>query len=272
MKKNTLTFALSFAMIALVIAALFYVMPRSEPAASAQDTYPAFPTPTTLPTSVPGFIEQKLQPYAQSEISVQTVNGVEMAAANFRIEEGEFRADVCFQTPDSNDWVYYKVMAQIDDVELRLALFESFEMVQTSANGERRFITRIGNPPITSNQVISSGSFPDYRCDTLKFRPSLDNQTLQSDYVRLTVFAIGGTPNEGAGCATSEAMQSILDDKDLGIKIACAQTESGTKTEILEKPQSMSEEEARQHLDEAFQQMFVREGPWVFEGTVTTMP
>ncbi len=53
------------------------------------------PTPTPYPTAWPGVTSQILGKYAHSEVVTKTVYGVEMSAANYRIENAELKLDFC---------------------------------------------------------------------------------------------------------------------------------------------------------------------------------
>jgi|GEM_PF-2322323 hypothetical protein len=242
---------------------------KHQSVASAQDTYIKFPPPTAYSTSIPNFSALKLQKYVNSEVSTQLINGVEMSAGNFRVENNEFNADICFQVPDSNGWTHQNVVAHFGSSELVPYGGMTFERVETLPNGERYLETFLGNPPVLEKQNMPIDGSPDYSCDTLKFRLEAIHDIPSN--VTLTVYTIGGTPREGQECAASETVQSILDAEGVGIKIGCVKNNSGTQTEILEKSASMSEEEANRHISDAFQKAFVIEGPWVFQGKVTTL-
>lgn len=259
-------FAVAFSLAFLLVNAFT----GSKVEVSAKDNYEKFPTPTPYATSVPNFIEQKIQPHAKAEVSAQTVRGVEMAATNFRVENGKFMADICFQTPDNNAWMIQDLAAHAGSIKLIPNESWTFEKVYTLPNGERHLVTYVLNSPYFNDQIIPTDGTPDYRCDTIIFLiPSDVNQPI--DNVIVTVYKVGGTPNRYQECSANETYQSILDDKNLGIKIACRMDDFGERTDILEKPQGMSEEEALRLIAEAYRQAFVIEGPWVFQGKVTTL-
>ena len=113
-------------------------------------------------------------------------------------------------------------------------------------------------------------SVPNYRCDTLLFAVNTV-QRVYSGTASLTIKNVHIIPKNG--CDVMKMIQSILDERKLGIKIACTETGSNglynAEIQVLEKPQGMSEEQAQQYIAEARRKATTIDGPWVFEGTVT---
>ncbi len=242
---------------------------KSESAASARELYRTLPTPTPYPTSLPGFTSQVMEKYARSEVITQTVNGVEMSAANFRLENNALKVEVCFQTPNNNDW-FSNASIQIGNEEIPADEMTIFEIAETLGNGQKQIITNQGDPPQLDWRTVPSNGQPDYRCDTLGFR--LSSMPLPSD-VTLIIKSIVSTPREGDGCAEHrEVVQSLLDAKAARIRIDCAQNdfEFGARTRyvIVEKPSSISQDEAMQLISNILRELFTINGPWVFAGTI----
>jgi hypothetical protein len=242
--------------------------------ASRNNSSPAFaeelpknlPTPTPYATSMPRVSAQVLEKYARSEILTQIVSGVEMSATNFRLEKNNFYVDVCFQTPDDNDWIYQGVKIQIGDVDIPPYEFTRFESVSTFPNGQRVLTTFLGDPPQLVSENIVSNELPDYRCDTLGFHVGAK---MFERKVSLYINSIGSTPREGAGCMTTrDKVQSVLDANGTDIKIDCVLQESGSTTSIASKPDTLSQEDAKLLVAEAFHEIFTIEGPWIFTGSI----
>lgn len=227
------------------------------------------PTVTqTIPA--PSISRGALQKYANADIKTQTVNGIDMSVSNFRIEGRLLKVNVCFTAPNNKEWTIGEGFAQIGDKKIRLLGANNLEISETLDDGTGRIII-ISGKDINVEKV--NYSVPNYRCDTLLFLFNTE-QMVHTHAVSLTVKNIRFATNEGHVCASVEMAQSIMDEKNLGIKVACAQIDSNglssADIKILEKPQNMSEEQARQHIYEAQLQAMIIDGPWVFEGTVTS--
>lgn len=227
------------------------------------------PTLTTQTAPVSSVSRDALQKYSDADIQTKIVNEIEMSASNFKIEGRLLEVNVCFTAPDNKEWTIGEGFVQIGDDKLLLRGAQNLEISQALDNG-------VGEVTIISGGNINvektNYSVPNYRCDTLSFVVN-DKQMGYSGMVSLTVKYINALPNEGQLCAPMETAQSILDKKNLGVKITCTQTDSnglsGAEIKILEKPQNMSEEQAQQYISEARREATTIDGPWVFEGIVT---
>lgn len=248
MKIKNIVFAIVAT--AMLIAAIFIAGAKNNeriPPVAAEGLKVKIDTPTPYATSIPSFVVQVLQKHARSEVLTRTVHGVEMSAANFRVEGDDFKVDVCFQPPNGNDWIYATPVIQFGN-ETRV-IYESttFDRIATLQNGEKWLTTFLGNPPQIENKKIDPNSLPDYSCDTLKFH--LQNAMLSR--VVLKIPTINGILPEGNGCQNRDTLQSILNAKGLGIKLDCALEGYRGKITIAEKPENMNDEEARKLMGQA---------------------
>ncbi len=204
--------------------------------------------------------------YASADIETQTINGIEMSVSNFRVNGSLFEVNICFAAPDNREWMVGEGFVQTDSNKILLLGSKSLEISRNLNNGIGQ-ITIISDGNI--NVEKTNYSVPNYRCDTLQFVMGAGAMQFPAT-ISLTIKNIHAFPQ---GCTTEEAAQSLLDEKNLGIKIACTETGSnglsGVEIEILEKPQGMSEEQAQQYISEARREAITIDGPWVFEGTVT---
>lgn len=245
---------------------LTYTSNNNPPSVSAGQLPNNLATPTPYATSIPGISAQVLEKFADTEVTTQMVNGVEMSAANFRSKKNDFYVDVCFQMPDDNDWIYQEVKIQFGNVEIPPYEFTRFESISTLSNGQRVLTTFLGDPPQLVSENIEVKDFPDYRCDTLGFHISAE--MIETD-VTLYIGSIGSTPREGEGCtATRDKVQSILDANDTEIQIDCVQQESGSTTFITSKPSAISQEDAEALVSKAFREVFTITGPWIFTASI----
>ncbi|GER78398.1 MAG: hypothetical protein M5U11_03595 [Anaerolineales bacterium] len=255
--------------LALVIFASAYDGGKAKSFALAKDLYGDLPTPTLYPTSLPGISARVLQKIASTEIQTVSANGIEMSAANFRLENNEVKVDICFQTPNNNDWIS-DASLQIGNEKVPAYGGTTFEKMETLEDGQKRITTYLGNPPKLNWSMSPSDGQPDYRCDTLAFR--LGDAAFPAQVV-LQIRSIVSTPNEGEGCAEYRDMvQSILNARSDGIKVDCSQNdfEFGARTRftIVEKPVSMSQEQAEQLVSKIFYESFTINGPWIFTQTL----
>jgi len=283
-KRNTTLFAL---MVIVVFSILFVPSCSSEKTATLASTpltkelltatqdmptqlVSDLPTVTqTIP--VPSISRDALQKYASADIETQTVNGIEMSVSNFRISGRLLEVDACFTAPNNKEWTIGEGFAQIGDKKIRLLGAKNLEISETLDDGTGRIII-ISGKDINVEKV--NYSVPNYRCDTLSFLLNTE-QMVHTREVSLTVKNIHFAINEGHVCAPVEMAQSIMDEKNLGIKVACTQIDSNglssADIKILERPQNMSEEQAQQYISEAARQATFIDGPWVFEGAVTVV-
>jgi hypothetical protein len=227
------------------------------------------PTLTTQTAPVSGVSRDALQKYANAGIETKTINEIEMSVSNFRIEDNFLKVNICFAAPDNRQWTIGEGFAQVGDNKLLLLESQNLETSRTLDNGTGQ-VTVISDKNI--NVEKTNSSVPNYRCDTLVFVVN-EEQRIYSGAISLTVKYINAFPSVGQLCAPVGIAQSLLDEKNLGIKIACTETGSnglsGVEIKILEKPQDMSEEQAQQYIAEARREATTIDGPWVFERTVT---
>lgn len=225
------------------------------------------PTLVTQNTPASSISRDALQKYASADIETQTVNGTEMSASNFRIEDKFLKVNICFTNPNNQEWSLGEAAVQIGNDKVLPFGGSTLEVSRNLGDGLGE-ITTISDKNINLEKI--NYSVPNYRCDMLLFLVDA-KQAGYSGTVALTVKNINMVPK--GVCETTETIQRILNEKKLGIKIACAETGSdglyGAQIKILEKPQNMSEEQAQQYISEARREVITIDGPWVFEGTVT---
>jgi hypothetical protein len=224
------------------------------------------PTLTTQTAPVSSVSRDALQKYASEKIETQTINGIEMSASNFRVNGSLFEVNICFTAPDNREWMIGEGFIQTENNRILLLGSKNLEISRNLEDGIGE-ITIISDGNINVEKI--NYSVPNYRCDTLQFVVDTGGKQYP-EAVSLTINNIHTFPQ---GCMTTETIQSILDEKHLGIRVSCTETDSNglssVKIEILEKPQGMSEEQAQQYIAEAQRQATFINGPWVFEGTVT---
>lgn len=270
MKKITAALLILATMVGLSFI-LFAPAYGQEGVATVAPTQQTEATPALAAQNTPisSISRDALQKYASADIKTQIVNGIEMSISNFRIEDNFLKVNICFMAPDNREWTIGEGFTQFGDEKLLLRGAKNLEISETLDDGTGQIII-ISGKDINIEKV--NYSVPNYRCDTLRF--GIDAKQLgYSGTVSLTVKYINALPNEGQLCTPVKMAQNIMDEKNLGIKIACTETGSnglsGVEIEILEKPQGMSEEQAQQYISEARREATTIDGPWVFEGTVT---
>lgn len=247
----------------------FYVSRRSATAVSADEIPQNLPTPTPYTISTPGLSAQVLQKFSQSDVVTQTAQGIEMSAANFRIENNELLVDVCYLLPSSADWIIRDATIQIEEKTIRYHASTAIEISQTLENGMQQvtfYPSESSNGITQGSEVLESDGLPDYRCDTVSFR--LEGNSAPSDFT-VVIRSIIAPPAEGEECTSyRDNVQSILDAEDSGIRLDCVKQEYGSITSIAEKPESMSDEEAQRLINEAKYKITTIDGPWIFTGSI----
>jgi len=183
-------------------------------------------THTTLP-------ENTYSPPTATPAS-QTVSSEHVQASNFRIEGGDFMADICFERPSRADWLIS------GDTYLEAA-------------GETIRVFEIGLlDPATE---IDSAQ----RCDSMRF--PTDN--LDITEFRIVVPRLETSFPDHLDCP---AAQAKLDAAHSGITIRCVEGEGFYGPELVNKPSTLTEADAHKMIYEAFIESLA--GPWVFEGTL----
>jgi hypothetical protein len=264
-----------WALIGIVLLVSLGLIKKQEytPVASAQDRYKDLATVTPYAPSVLGVSENALQKYAHSEIITNSAHGIQISVTNFRIDGNAFKADVCFQYPNNGDWAIGEAIIQTQNVEIPFSEGRLMESSRTLSNGDKRLTTfpDTNSVKITmpDSKIVNDG-LPDHRCDALLFRLP---PGLMPSRVKLTIKYITASPREGQGCYEyREATQSILKSKGMNIRIDCSQNDPGSSTRtrfiVVEKPNSMSQEEAEKHMRTAYRESYTIQGPWVFESDV----
>ncbi|MBI3173009.1 MAG: hypothetical protein HYZ25_04780 [Chloroflexi bacterium] len=239
---------------------------RNTETASAANLPDHFPTPTAYATALPGVSVQVMQKFAQGEILTQTAQGVEISAANFRIEKDNLKVDVCYQLPKGEDWLVGIAVAKIGDKEIVYDENPAIETSRTLENGKKQIMSSQTNPssgvvePVFAE--MDSNDLPDYRCSTIVFR--LEPDTIVSN-VSVTIPNLTLAQKGSEGCNYIQTVQSVLDAEKTGIRLDCVTQDYGVFTSIAEKPASMSDEEAQQLVSEVRRKIFTVEGPWTFE-------
>lgn len=275
--KTKLLFVLLIIPAALLMAGLGMSMANAGGLAKKGDKGPTALSASSMPSSTVKVIEEfnlddptkpyisamALQKYAHSEIQTQVRQGIELSVANFRIED-ELLVDACFPLPDKSDWRIWRAVARVEEETLLLSTIRPLEYGQTLANGKKRITTF---PPGSYIQFeeVEADEVSDYVCETLGFRkPSTD---VDLSNVTLVIESIGALPREGEVCSIYfNKVQAILESRKSGIKLDCAQDEWGERIRIIEKPVTMSQEEAEQIVSS--DEFFTITGPWIFKGGV----
>lgn len=265
MKTKIIGFAILAGVFFLLTTLFFVNKNETATVVSAKERYVNHTTPTPFATHVPGVSVQALQKHARSKIVTSSVRGVEMSAANFRVEDNLLMADICLQVPNSNDWSFGDSKIRFGDVEVLAAGGFLLERLNTSPNGEKTLTTFIPKHGVEMKKNYST-DLPSYFCVTIEFR--LDNNHVPTRVV-LTINRLRSSAHLGEECNYLDAIQSIIDSKGAGIKIDCThRSDTGSGLMIVEKPGNMNQQAAEKLLADAYNQMFLIEGPWVFQGEV----
>jgi hypothetical protein len=211
---------------------------------------------------------------ASAEVNVaagqllQTVNGVEVSAANFRLEGNQVKADVCFDRPDDSDWIIRKASLQFGKEGVNYFGFNPIEVRDLAVNGQQRVITfEAGRKDVHFEQAADGQK--GRRCDTLHFEVPPDADL--SNFT-IAIHAIIANPREGEFCTTYlDKLQKVHDARNTGIRLQCTEEAGITNATIVAKPASMSQEEAE---NIAFSKELLIEavgirGPWTFTGSLS---
>lgn len=238
------------------------------------------PTFNPFPTSTPGVAGRAIQKFARSEILTTSVNGIEMSATNFRLEknvvnENIIKLDLCFQYPDNRGWIISEGVIWMGDNKFLLDQVAGLELTRTSSNGQKEitiFPSAVTSVSTITWHTVESDGLPDYRCDIVSFRIRGDTRQVFPLPFKMVIEKIDAFPNEGEGCYEHhETVQAILDSKASGIKIGCEKSHNQftfSRFVVIEKPATISEEEAKKQISKAYEESYTLNGPWVFEGNI----
>lgn len=189
------------------------------------------------PTATP-FMSESYPTAAADSISVdQLVSGVNVHVERAWQEGKQVYADVCFTLPDASDWTIWNASLKYADVVLQ-------EYGAT----------------LLSSQEPSGDGQPAQRCDTLEFYVPPDANL---STVTVSIGAIASFPRQEDYCVIyMPKIQQVLNERGIGITLACSDVNGVMTMQITGKPNSMSQEEAEQlvYSDE----FFSISGPWEF--------
>lgn len=200
----------------------------------------------------------------------QKVNGILVTADNFRRENNKLLLDVCYEFPTNLDWTIWD--AHLDDgVSGSLAWDKADPIIirDPPVDGKQKVTpferTQVGVKVGEPRWEDASDTTMGLRCDTLYF----DGVSEVSTHLTFTLDAIAAYPSEGEECdpAYLAKYQAALDARNIGIKVDCRHEEYTSGVEVLDKPASMSLDEAENilHSNDLFLDLRGIRGPWVFE-------
>lgn len=210
----------------LIVLGLTTAACASQTGTPAPSASPSLPPAVTSEPSLP-------PPFPQT----QTVNGLEVELLNARILDGQLTIDMCHQMPTQEDWI---VGPDAEDAYVTI--------------GEARHnLTGFG---ILYYRTSYKSVENTHRCDALTFdvanpNPGKMNLTLNEFYTSVP---------EVPDC---EATQKKLDEAETGISFTCDAGPGYFNYTITQKPETMSENDARTIVFDAFSSH--ARGPWVFE-------
>lgn len=189
--------------------------------------------PTATPFIAPSY------PTAQAQVVSpdQQVNGINVHVERAWVEGKQVNADVCYTLPDASDWTIWNASLKYADVVLQ----------------------EYGSTLLRTQEPTGNGQ-PGQRCDTLEFYVPPDADLSN---VTVSIGAIAAFPRQEDYCAIyMPKIQQTLNERGIGITMACNDVNGALAMQITGKPDTMSQEEAEQlvYSDE----FFTIAGPWEF--------
>jgi hypothetical protein len=166
----------------------------------------------------------------------QNVNGIEITVHNIRRGDNMLKADICFPVLDSEDWMLNQLALQCNGKEIRDWGGSLIDPIIPAMNGQ-----------------------PGKRCDMVYF--SVSDQEQISDFT-ISVLSIYAPPREGGMCERIDSIQKQLDKQESGLKINCQEGNEMAGYQIVAKPDTMSEGEARIVIMDVINRTI--QGPWEF--------
>jgi hypothetical protein len=197
----------------------------------AAETAQPLPSPSDPPTVTAA---PKLPPPFPK---TQSVNGLDVELLNARILDEQLTIDICHQMPTQEDWI---VGNHPED---------SFVTI----NGKNTNLNGFG---ILYYRTSSGTGKNTHRCDALNFpvsNPDIGKMTL-------TITEFYTSVPEVPDCAVA---QKKLDEAGSGIKFTCNSGEGFFGYDITQKPEGMSDNDARRIVFDSFSSHV--KGPWVFD-------
>jgi len=177
-------------------------------------------------------ISTRQVPSRSESSSIAEVNGVEIDASNFRMENGIVKVDVCFERITEADWNLSRSSLNIEGGSIQSTYWALIDY-----------------------RYDESGA-ATHRCDVVTFPYS--NPFIAGE-VAVVVPRLETSRNENIDCpAAQEKLEGT------GIQIECFQTENSGGYNLLGKPEHMSLEEAHRLASDAF--IEVLDGPWILHG------
>jgi hypothetical protein len=202
-------------------------------------------------------------------VNFQEISGIEVVASNYRLENNRLFVDVCFDRPNSADWVIRNASITTGSNTFPLSGSNLIEVREAPINGKQNVST------LNSAYVEKSdGRNKGRRCDALYFdiNPELDNSV-----VILNIQSIIANPREGETCTPAylEKVQKALDAKINGVKIEClsetyADGGGSYGLGIVSKPEAITDAAIQEILMDPsfFESIHGIQGPWTFSGNI----
>lgn len=181
--------------------------------------------------------EEALPDLNLTEMESDIVDGNTIYADNLRVEDENVFLDVCYELPSDADWMAFDMMVD--------------GKTQINPNGFLIYMEQAGT--FHTNGL---------RCYMISFPHTLEDETLHFEIGQLFAPA-----REGEACTSSNLVSQALEEAGTPIEYTCVEDHGMIISEILSKPDTMTEEEAKAKVYELFAQYRNETfpGPWVFE-------
>lgn len=157
-----------------------------------------------------------------------------LQSTDLRIEGGITKIEVCFNTPDGDDWMIHAATFHTGGIDYP---------IEASSPGEIDF---------------QSEDYPDgYRCETIEF--ILPGDEIPSTGT-LTIHSLAESLQEGKSCSKfMQEVQPVLDRQGIQISFTC-QEDHGYTIEITGWPSSLTRGQALSMIE----QFYIIRGDWEF--------
>ncbi|MEB2332824.1 MAG: hypothetical protein OZ914_00715 [Anaerolineaceae bacterium] len=189
----------------------------------------------SLPTALidPSYPTVQAAPVAPAQSS----DGLNVSAARAWRDGKDVNVEICFTLVDSSDWSIWSASLQYGET----AVFD-FASAMLSLQEPRE--GQLG-----------------LRCDTLSFFNIPPDADLSNAII--TVDAIAAVPRPEDYCTIyAPKIQQTLDARDAGIVLICTDADGAPMVQIVDKPESMSQQEAESIVFS--DEFYTIRGPWSF--------